>query len=395
MNKTLFVLAASVYQLPAIQTAKKMGYRIITSDNIPSNPGHTYADKAYFVDTTDLDAILAVAKKERISGIFAPATDVAVPTAAHVAHHMQLPGVPYKAAVILTNKRLFRHFLQENHFLSPKMFVPVGTDLPDDIFDKERTWIIKPAISSGSKGIFIVRSRQEFQARLEASRAMSKDGQAFVEEYIEGTQHTCEGLLEQGRVCVALITDRSTAPFPYVATCGHRVPSRLPAALQEQAMQHIERVFSLLNIQSSPFDCDFVATDTHIVLLEITPRLGGNSLSRLTQAALGIDLVAYAVAQACGDIYPFKTEPQIQPAAVLLLGVPRAGRLVWSAEAEQSLRQKSWLGYLSFDLAQGTPVEPFINGRHRVGEALLLAPSRDQLDAYIQTFTDCLRLRAE
>jgi hypothetical protein len=38
MTKTLLVLAASMYQIPAIETAKRLGYRVITTDNVPDNP---------------------------------------------------------------------------------------------------------------------------------------------------------------------------------------------------------------------------------------------------------------------------------------------------------------------------------------------------------------------
>ena len=84
MSKTLLVLAASTYQVPAIETAKRLGYRVITTDNIPSNPGHSIADASFGEDTTNLDGILALAKSENISGVIAPGTDVAVMTAAYL-----------------------------------------------------------------------------------------------------------------------------------------------------------------------------------------------------------------------------------------------------------------------------------------------------------------------
>src|SRR5690349_10666200 len=119
MNKTLLVLAASFYQVAAIETAKRMGYRVVTTDNVPSNPGHALADKSYTVDTTDVDAVLEVAVRERISGIIAPGTDVAVMTASKVAERLQLVGPSYEAARILTNKFAFRQFLTRSELSCP------------------------------------------------------------------------------------------------------------------------------------------------------------------------------------------------------------------------------------------------------------------------------------
>ena len=53
MPKTILVLAASRYQLPTITSAKRLGYRVITTDNLPENPGHALADVNYLVDTLD------------------------------------------------------------------------------------------------------------------------------------------------------------------------------------------------------------------------------------------------------------------------------------------------------------------------------------------------------
>src|SRR3954464_13348905 len=108
MGKTLLVLAAAQYQMDAIRTAKRLGYRVVTTDNIPGNPGHALADEAYGIDTTDLDAVLEIARAEKIDGVVAPCTDVAVVTAAHLADELDLPGVPVAAARIVTDKLAFR-----------------------------------------------------------------------------------------------------------------------------------------------------------------------------------------------------------------------------------------------------------------------------------------------
>ena len=76
-RKTLLVLAASRYQIPIITTAKRLGYRVLTIDNVPDNPGHALADQACFIDTTDIQGVLAVARRERVDGVIAACTDVA------------------------------------------------------------------------------------------------------------------------------------------------------------------------------------------------------------------------------------------------------------------------------------------------------------------------------
>ena len=99
-----------------------MGHRVITLDNRPENPGHREADKSYNIDTTDLDAVLEVARREHIGGVIAACTDVAVPTAAFVARELHLVGPPLDSARIVCSKIRFREFLGKHDFPVPRNF---------------------------------------------------------------------------------------------------------------------------------------------------------------------------------------------------------------------------------------------------------------------------------
>ena len=67
----------------------------------------------------------------------------------------------------------------------------------------------------------------------------------------------------------------------------------------------------------------------------------------------------------------------------------------WDTESESNLRQEEWVDYLSFDINKGSLVYPFINGRHRVGELLIHADNREQLDERVQICMDRLALEVE
>ena len=119
MKKILF-LGASPFQIPPIKYAKKQGHFVITCDYLPTNPGHQFADKYINISTTDIDAVLKIAKEEKIDGIVAYASDPAAPTQAYVANELGLPGNPYESVKILARKDLFRKFLVENNFVTPR-----------------------------------------------------------------------------------------------------------------------------------------------------------------------------------------------------------------------------------------------------------------------------------
>ena len=396
MSKTLLVLAASTYQVPTIQAAKALGYRVVTTDNVAANPGHALADASFGVDTTDPEGVLALARAERIDGIIAPGTDGAVETAAYVAEPLGVPGPSVQAARTLTRKRLFREFLRDAELPCPVVLdAAEATGRKADSLLRESRWLVKPNRSSGSKGVFIVDDAAELGRRVVESRGFSVDGEALLEELVEGTQHTCEGFVQNGRLALVLVTDRDTVAAPHTATCGHRVPSRLGERRQREAVGAIEQVLRLTNIASGPVDCDFVVGPERIVVIEMTPRLGGNSLSRLFEAALDFDLLAAAVRHTCGDVVSLPPQRRPKPDAIALLGVERAGRIAWDAAQADALALEPWLESLLFDVAQGQQVGAFVNGRHRIGEALVVGATRDEVDARLAELARRLHLRAD
>lgn len=394
MIRKLLVLAASQYQLDTITSAKRLGYYVITVDNRPNNPGHRLADKSFNIDTTDMDSVLQVARREEIQGIIAPCTDVAVPTAAYVAAQLQLKGPHLRSANIVCSKSLFREYLKNHEFPTPA-FLTVDTVFnPRDELFKEGEWILKPDRSSGSKGVFIIRSKADFLQRLPETLGFSPEGRGLLERYIHGLQGTCEGFLRQGDLAFACVLDRQTAAPPYVTTCGHCLPSTLGPKLTDILFARLRNIWHLLDITDGPFDCDFVATDDEVYLLEISPRMGGNCISDLLQKALDFDMVECSIQYAMGMETSLPRIINARPAAVVIFGVSEHGRLLYSIEEAELLQREPWVDSLSLDHDYGSPVAPFINSRNRVGQAIVFGDNRADVEAKVQELQERLCIRA-
>ena len=383
--KKLLVLGAGPYQVPVIKRARDMGFYVITTDNVPRNPGHSLADKAFFVDTKDEQGVLQIARTEGIHGIIAPATDVAVPTASWVSEILGLVGVPYESARILCDKARFRHFLRSQGFPCPEfMAVPLEDAVS---FDPARVgappWVLKPDCSSGSKGVFIVRDSQEYQLFVKETLDFAQR-HVVVERYVRGQQGTAEGVIRDRLVRVCFYTDRQTVSAPYVATCGHRLPAKLSEVAQARLCQQIEELARLLNLSHTVFDCDFVATDAEVFILEISPRLGGNSIWKAIRQSSNFDILDYALRLALREELKVPTIERVVPTAVVLFGVEQAGALSYDIEELSRLREEQWVLELEIDYAAGHMVLPFTNGRNRVGEALVIAETREELDNRVE-----------
>ena len=208
--KKILLLGGSQQQVVAIEKAKQLGYEAVLCDYLPDNPGRLVADRFYQVSTTDKEAVMAVAVQEHVDGILAYASDPAAPTAAYVAEKLGLPGNPSRSVEILCNKDLFRQFLAEHGFHTPKAVSVLGTDcFPEELARMRWPLIVKPVDSSGSKGVSLVNSREQLQEKVDQAMAYSRCGRVILEEYVEmyGEQVAGDGLSVDGELVIACFGD--------------------------------------------------------------------------------------------------------------------------------------------------------------------------------------------
>lgn len=377
-SRRLLVLGASIHQLDTIVTAKNRGCTVITLDNVPTNPGHRVADECHDVDTTDRAAVLAVARNAGIDAVVAPGTDVAVATAALVAQELDLVGPPLEAAEIVTSKQRFRALL-DRHGMRAPAWRPVHPSSAEVPIDVRPPVVVKPDGSSGSKGVTVVRDDGQMREALEAAWALG--GPAVVEQHMAGRQITCEGVLVEGRVAFHAISERTTVPEPHTATSGHLVPASLPPAVGQAMVRDLEQLWAALGVTDGVFDCDAVADEQGVVLLEMSPRLGGNWLAAVIELATGIDLVEVLVAHALGEGVGPLTPRRRRAAGVVLLGAPRAGTLSYDLDQADALTEEPWVEDLAIWTRPGATVRPFIDGRAVIGRALVSADDAASLRA--------------
>lgn len=305
--KKLLLLGGSKQQVVAIEKAKELGYETIVCDYLPDNPGRLSAHRFYQVSTTDKEAVLDIAIREKIDGILAYASDPAAPTAAYVAEQLCLPGNPYRSVEILCNKDQFRKFLADNDFHTPKAVSFDHTNiLPEDIAQLRWPLIVKPVDSSGSKGVALVTEFSDLKERLDYAMTFSRCGRVILEEYVEmyGEQVAGDGLSIDGQLVVACFGDdhfdkNCDNPFVPVAAT---FPCTLPADVQARIHAEIQRLLTLLDMKTCTYNFDIrVGLDGNIYLMEIAPRSGGNYIPQIVHRMTGVDMVESAVRGAMGE----------------------------------------------------------------------------------------------
>jgi biotin carboxylase len=305
--KRLLLLGGSTQQIPAIECAKRQGYFTVLCDFLPDNPGQHFADKFYCVSTTDSEAVLEVAQKEKVDGIVAYASDPAAPTAAYVAEKMELPTNPYKSVELLTNKDKFRSFLAKHNFNTPKAkgYSSIEQAIKE-IKEFKLPVIIKPVDSSGSKGVSKLTDATDLKSKIEYALSFSRVKRIIIEEFVEkfGYQVAGDGFSVNGKLvfrCFANDHFNANGLNPFVPISAS-FPYNMPKRIHDKIHAEIQRLFDLLNMKTGAYNFDIrVDEDENVYLMEIGPRNGGNFIPQVTRYATGVDMIDYTIRATMGE----------------------------------------------------------------------------------------------
>ena len=399
------MLGGSLYQTYAIKEAKRLGYYVISADYLPSNPGHKFADEYHNVSITDKDAVLKLAAELKVDGIVAYASDPAAPTAAYVCEKLGLPTSPYKSVEILSNKDLFRAFLQENNFNCPKaMGFTSYEEALLHIDEFKIPVMVKPVDSSGSKGINKMTDKSQLKAFVEDALHYSRGKRFLIEEFIvkKGHQISGDAFSVDGKLVFHCLGNEFYAPncdkdfAPLVECWPFQMDHRYIEDLEEQ-LQHI---MSLLNMKSNAYNVEaIVGEDDKVYLLELGARSGGSLIPQVTEYATGVNMVPWVIQAAAGDsidlsILNGKKEMPIKGYWSNYMVHSNATGNFQSISYDSEFEKNHLVDFVN-DLHVGDEVHRFRDAQDCIGEFILKYESMDQMFEVIKDIESFINVEVE
>ena len=384
--KKILLLGGLRYLLPVIESAHKLGYYVITCDYIPDNIAHKYSDKYINASIIDKEAILKIAKDEKIDGIMSFAVDPGVVTAAYVAEQLNLPhSGTYKSILILQNKHLFRKFLEDNGFNVPKS--KGYSNYIDALNDKDYfTWpiIVKPVDSAGSKGVTRVDSIEELEKAVEFALNNSLSKQIIIEEFIkkQGCSSDTDCFSVNGELkFVSFSAQRfdENAANPYTPS-AYSWPSTMTELQEKELSNDIQRLLGLLNMRTSIYNIETrVGKNGKTYIMEVSPRGGGNRLAEMLRFATGVDMIENAVRASIGDeIIGIEQKPYNGHWAEIILHSEKEGKFE-RLEIEKGIKEKN-LFQEDLWVEKGDKVNSFNGANDAIGTLVLKFETKEELE---------------
>ena len=304
-NKKLLVLVASQTNLPLIKAAKEAGCYVITCDNNKDNVGHKYADENLFIDVYDYNSILGSIKDKNIDAVTSFVSAHGLHSAAKISETLKLKGYEVSNLNTLINKGEFRSFLKNNHMPYPE-YQHVRSI--EQIEWKKIAYpvIIKPTDSGGSKGVKIIRTKNELISSFEETRGNSDSGEIIIETFLENGKIINGDCLVSNKTVVASIVGE----YIFDKELNNVLPisTLFPAdESSNSAMEQLSKIVKLLNIPNGIFNFEAIIKDDITYLIEINPRPSGNYIWQLLGYNYDIDILNVLVNLYLNDGYNLPT----------------------------------------------------------------------------------------
>jgi biotin carboxylase len=375
--KTVLILGAGVYHVRAIEEARAAGYRVVVVDRDPSAPGFAAADAHHAVDMSDSDAVVAVARSEKIDAVL-PLNDFAVPAAAQVAAALGLRGLTPEVAALACDKGLMRQRWGRDGLAQPDFRIVTDIDAARAAAVQLGVpLIVKPADSGGGgRGVSVVRSIDELEWAYDFAVPHARNGRVLVEGFLDGTEMTVELIARGGEAYVLASSDKVKPPL------RTRVATRLiyPPALDDEEVEAAHALAraatTSLGLTDGPAHVELIITDEGPKLVEIGARGGGGHIfSVIVEAASGIPMVRESVRVLAGD--PADLQIRNRRGCVYHLFVPESGvvREIVGLEAASALD-----GVLAIGITRkpGDVLGELVDSLQRSGYAVIGGRDREQ-----------------
>lgn len=383
-QKKVLLLGGSYFQIPSIETTRRLGHYAITCDYRPDNPGHRLADEYHNISTTDREGVLKLAQKLKIDAIVCYLSDPSAPTAAYVAEKMGLPGQPPEAVEILTHKDRFRAFLSAHGFKTPQAFGATSLDEARERLGKLRFPVmVKPTDSCGSKGVTKLTDPEGINAAVLHALDYSLERRFVVEEFVEkdGYQIDGDGFSVNGNLtfrCFGNQHNDSNSPNPFVPA-GISFPYAADEKTQQSVHDELQRAIRLLGMNTTAYNFEVrIGKDHSVNILEIGPRNGGNLIPQVTRYATGVDMVEYTIRAALGEDCSslHMVEPRGYWSSCLIHS--NTGGIYKSVEIDEDFRRDNVVEF-GMMVQPGDHIEPFTGAYGTIGAMILRFSSLEEM----------------
>src|SRR5690554_1093703 len=301
--KRILILGTNATQSDIINYLNETGWETHACGYKKVGPGCELAHHFHLVDTIDIDAVKKLAQDIKADVLYSVSSDSAITSATKVSEELGLPHLlDGKMIDLFNNKHEFRDFLNK-HDIGYTKYTKVNEENKNSVDWDIFPCVVKPTNSQGQRGVQLVNDKNSLLEAIELAFESSKDGEAIIEEYLDGAEFSSNIIVQDGKIILNEFSDRIVFGTEHFGLPkGHRIP--ITYINDEQlaiAKSYVEKIIKTLNIQNAVLYIQMKLKGDQPRVIEIAPRLDGCHIWRLIKQVRGVDLRELAIKCLLGE----------------------------------------------------------------------------------------------
>jgi biotin carboxylase len=304
LSKRILILGGGRYNVQSIRAAREAGFYTLVADKNPEAPGLAAADHALAIDLNDCESLTrAVIECGGVDGVVSMA-EVGVRAAAKISSRLGLPSIPEEAAAKATSKATMRRKWEPlDKYSAPFEVVSTLDDARHAVQRLGRfPLIFKPDRSfGGSRGVTRVEKAEDIANAFHAAQVGGlAESDVVIEDCIEGSEHSAEVLIWEGKTSLLCIGRKVKSLLPYRVDVSVQYPARLTAAQESVVADMCQQAVTALGLSQGVAHIEFGYTARGPVLFELGARCGGGHTPQIAHHVSGVNEFVQVCGMACG-----------------------------------------------------------------------------------------------
>ena len=281
-RERLLLLRSGYHKDFAIRSLIEEGYDLIIVDE-PNSQLLPFAHKMYTInDIWDEDEMTRLAIKAFAENSCSGALNFQDSSAiayGRLSDHFNLNYYSEETGRILANKLRVRDVLTKSGLNSVKYAcVRTSAELFNAIETLGLPAVVKPSDRTASKGVIILRDKNEIEQAYRESIAYSKNGDLIVEQFIYGEEFCSELMVVDSKTYLMSVSEKRVSDTKYCVEMRDLTPARLSSDMYDRIDKYLSRVIKELDYKNGIVHIEFKIDNSCINIIEVNPRCAGGNL---------------------------------------------------------------------------------------------------------------------
>jgi biotin carboxylase len=393
-GKVLFV-GAGPSQVPAIKHALSLGYETYAVDANPHALGFGYVFGFDVGNIRDSDFIKISARRFKVNAIVAVATDASVPSVARACLSLGFPSISVSAADISVNK-----LMQRDHFKAAGLRVPKYMPFRNTnealgvAIEIGFPVVIKPSDSAGSRGVSLVKNKQDVILASEDALAASPSKVGIVEEYIDGDEISIEGFIIGGLFYAICLSNKKRTSPPYLLDTDVYFPDSLTSEERVSIVSLATKALVACGLDNCPIHMEVLRSSQGPVIVEFAARGAGfRVFTNILPWVTGVDTVDIQLKLAFGKKVEIKVRESLRGAVITFLS-PIPGKLK-CVKGLDLARESIGIKEVEVYLENGTVMDELKCGADRIGHLIAFGETRKEAEMRASQALSLIKFKLE